>query len=222
MEFFDCIETRRSYRAFTPEHVSQETLENICKAANRSPSYMNTQPWEVFVAAGAQKTALAAQLRELAEADEPARPDLPFPTNFPKAMADRAETHRTDRAEALDLDPHGDGKQMRMNFLANFDFYGAPCVLFVGMPKSFSPWSVFDLGAFTNGLLLALHAEGLGGVPQAMPVGYPDVIRRELGVSDDTLIVLAVSIGYPDHDAAINRYRSTRKAPDTFIHWYGF
>ena len=56
MELYNSIESRRSFRSFIPKAVDKPTLTKILAAANRSPSDMNTQPWEVFVVAGEKKT----------------------------------------------------------------------------------------------------------------------------------------------------------------------
>ena len=52
MELLEGIETRRSCRAFKPTPIKKEILEKILKAASKSPSYTNTQPWEVAVVTG--------------------------------------------------------------------------------------------------------------------------------------------------------------------------
>jgi nitroreductase len=88
------------------------------------------------------------------------------------------------------------------------------------MERGLTSWSVLDLGLFVHGLLLCLVAEGLGCCPQAMPAAYPDIIREELEIPDTFSLVLAISIGYPDPDAPINRYRTTRRDLDEFVRWY--
>jgi len=84
------------------------------------------------------------------------------------------------------------------------------------------PVQVGDCGAFVHGFLLAAHAEGLGACPQAMPTGYPDAIRAELGIADNLAIVLCISVGYPDLEMPLNQYRSLRQEVSEYTRWYGF
>ncbi len=219
MDFFTCIETRRSSRAFEVRDVDKEILERILQAANRCPSYMNTQPWEVFVVTGNKKKYLSQKLYEMAEKEMPRYPDIPFPSIWPHAMQQRTITHRNNRFQALGIDPEMDTEKIKQGMLKNFKFFDAPCVVFIVMNQSLTPWSVFDLGAFVHGFLLALHAEGVGGVPQAQPVSYPDIIREELNIPDSKYIILAISIGYPDKKSPVNQYISSRRDLGEFVSW---
>ena len=56
------ITSRRSIRAFLPTPVPRETIEAILEVAARSPSGTNTQPWNVYVLAGAAKDALSERV----------------------------------------------------------------------------------------------------------------------------------------------------------------
>ena len=60
MELLHGLETRRSIRGFEPKAVSQELIRTVLKAAGRSASYTNTQPWEVAVVTGAKRDDLQA------------------------------------------------------------------------------------------------------------------------------------------------------------------
>jgi len=104
----------------------------------------------------------------------------------------------------------------------NFKLFDAPCAIFIAMDKTLTPWSVFDCGAFVHGFLLAAHAEGLGACPQAMPTGYPDAIRAELGIAGNLAIILCISLGYPDLGMPLNQYRSLRRDIGEYIRWFGF
>jgi len=219
MEFFECIGSRKSFRAFLPKDVDKGTLERVLKAANRSPSYMNSQPWELFVIAGDKKAVLAQRLFEQAVSEIAPAPDFPFVKEWPNALEQRVRETRLERFKAVGTDPE-DKEGIRKSYLRNFRFFDAPCVIFVGMEKGLTSWSVFDLGLFVHGLLLCLGAEGLGCCPQAMPAAYPDILREELDIPNTLCLVLAVSIGYPDPEAPINRFRTTRRDLNEFVRWY--
>lgn len=220
MELYACLEGRQSCRGFTSRRLDRGTVERVLRAANRSPSYMNTQPWEVYAVAGDDKEALAKRLHAHASSGAVPNPDIPFPKEWPRALADRSTDHRLRRFRVVGIDPE-DKEAVRQSYLRNFLFFEAPAVLFVGMERSLTPWSVFDLGLFVHGLLLAAHAEGLGAVPQAMCVAYPDIIREELRISAEIYLVLGISIGYPDAEARVNKYRSARRELEEFVHWIG-
>lgn len=221
MDFFQCIERRKSYRAFIQKGIDKEILEKVLRAANRSPSYMNTQPWEVFVVAGEKKDALVKRLFEQGSSEIYPTPDFPFPKDWPEALERRSKEHRLRRYKTVGIDPE-DKEAIHESDLKNFRFFDAPCVIFIGMERSLTSWSIFDLGLFVHGLLLGLDAQGLGSCPQARPVAYPEIVRRELGIPETISLVLAISIGYPDPEAPVNQYLSSRKDLSEFVRWYGF
>ncbi len=49
METRDCIKSRRSIRRFTEQPISDELLMELIEAIRWSPSWANTQTWEVVV-----------------------------------------------------------------------------------------------------------------------------------------------------------------------------
>jgi len=91
LELVEGIETRRSFRAFKSTPVPKEIIENILKAASKSPSYTNTQPWEVVVVSGKKKEELSRILYELAKSDVIPNPDLPIPKTWPALLEQRAK-----------------------------------------------------------------------------------------------------------------------------------
>ena len=68
--------------------------------------------------------------------------------------------------------------------------------------------------------ILAAHSFGVGSCLQASVIGYPDAIREVLGIEKTKQVVLGISMGYPDLEARINSYQSTRVSPDDFVQWY--
>ena len=222
MEFFEAMESRMSRRAFLQKQVHQATLEKIFNLANRSPSYMNTQPWELFAVAGEEKDKLARRLFSDISSGVPLAPDIPFPAAWPAAHDERAKHHRMRRFKLLGIDPDKEQDKVVASYRNNFKFFDAPCVVFLAIDRTLTSWSVFDCGTFMYGFLLAAHAEGLGACPQAMPTGYSGTIRSQLNIPDQMIIVLCISLGYPDLASPINQSRSQRRELSEFVRWYGF
>ena len=222
METFEAFQSRASRRVFLQKQVDQGTLEKIVDIASRSPSYMNTQPWELYVLAGDEKDKLAAKLSSDILKGVPLIPDMPFPTTWPPPHEERFTRHRMRRFKALGIDPEKQQDEVIASYRNNFKFFDAPCVVVVTMDKRLTPWSIFDCGAFVHGFLLAAHAQGLGACPQAVPTGYAGAIRSQLAIPDHLMIVICISVGYPDLASPVNQYRSQRREPGEFVYWYGF
>ncbi len=72
MDVESCLRGRRSVRAFKPELVPRAVLEEVLELASWSPSYKNTQPWEVIVLSGTRKEALSREMIRLFEGGAPA------------------------------------------------------------------------------------------------------------------------------------------------------
>ena len=66
MDLIDGIETRRSCRAYKPDPVPEETIRKILETAKWSPSFSDSQPWEVAVVSGKKKDELLKVLAGLA------------------------------------------------------------------------------------------------------------------------------------------------------------
>jgi nitroreductase len=219
MELIEGLETRRSVRGFKSTPVSKELLTRILNAANRSPSYTNSQPWEVAVVTGAKRDELSKVLYDLAASGAPSNPDEPSPKSWPQNIAERTKVHGAKRFAALGVgrDDHARRDELR---LANFKFFDAPCAMLIFMDKSLGPWSTLDMGIFIQSLTLAAHGLGLGTCLQASLSYYPDAVRKTLNIPDDKKLICGLSLGYPDLDAPLNIYRSARKELEDFSTWY--
>lgn len=218
MELLNGMETRRSYRSFKSTPVPEQTLKKVLEAASRSSSYTNTQPWEVAVVSGKKKEELSRIIHGLASSNTTPNPDMPLP-KFPPALDMRAKEHGARRLTAMGVER--DDKERRNEVrLQNFKFYGAPCALFLFMDSSLAHWSIFDMGLFAENLILAAHACGLGTCLQASITNYPDAVREFLGIPKTKMLVIGISLGYPDMKAPVNAYQSSRISVDEFVKWY--
>jgi nitroreductase len=219
MEILEGIKTRKSIRAFKPDLIARNKLNEILQAVSNSPSYTNTQPWEVVVVSGKKKDELGRELLKLARAKAPTKPDLPIPKDWPPAPGERAKEHGARRLSTLGVARDDEEGREKLR-LMNFEFYGAPCAVFLFMDGSLGEWSIFDMGLFAQNLILAAHSLGVESCLQASVTNYAPEIKKFLGITENKKLVICISLGYPDEKAKLNTYRSLKQKPDEFTRWY--
>ncbi len=219
MEILEGIKTRQSIRAFKPNPINREVMKKILEAVSNSPSYTNTQPWEVVVVSGKKKNELGRKLLELARAKAPTSRDLPTPKGWPPTLEERSRAHGAHRLGALGV-ARDDVEGREKLRLMNFEFYGAPCAVFLFIDGSLGEWSIFDLGLFTQNLILAAHSLGVESCLQASVTDYALEIKKFLGIAESKKLVIGISLGYPDEKAKLNTYHSLKQKPDEFTKWY--
>ena len=66
------------------------------------------------------------------------------------------------------------------------------------MPQDLGPPDAPSVGLWLQTLLLALTERGLGTCVEVSVAGYPDILRKELGIAPNLLILCGLSIGYAD------------------------
>jgi nitroreductase len=216
MDVIECIKTRMSIRKFKPAPVPLELLKEIIDIAKWSPSYKNTQPWEVVIISGKKKEELSKILIELLEENTKPCPDMPEPKLWPQTLDARINALMKKRSEFTGVDMFS-LETLKKAKIANFQFYGAPHGMFLFQDSSLKEWSIFDMGLFAQTLMLAAHANGLGTVPQAFLTDYAQHVKKFLGISESKRLVLGISIGYPDLSSPLNQFRTDRVGIDEIV-----
>ncbi|OFW59849.1 MAG: hypothetical protein A2133_07350 [Actinobacteria bacterium RBG_16_64_13] len=221
MEVHDALRNRRTVRAFLNRPVPRESLQEILEDALHTPSWANTQPWEVHVAAGEVLERIRRTYEERTTAKVPAQPDLPFPGAWPAPCRER--TKELTLGRALTRNTTTDDPAFHHEFLmANRRFFGAPCVVYLCMARALSQWSVFDLGAMCQSITLAAQDRGVESAIAINTVCYPDVLRAELGIPDDLVIVIGIALGYVDPSDPEDSFRSARRTLAEAVSFKGF
>jgi len=205
----EVIRSRHSVRAYQDRPVPDEVLEEVLKGALQSPSWGNTQPWEVAVAGGTVLQAIKTGMLQATTGKRPPAPDFPFPAAWPEANRERYFENGERMHQAMGI-ARDDEKAREEHGRRGLEFFGAPLVLFLFLDEGLSTYSLFDLGLFAQTLMLAAHAFGLGTCPMARAVVYPDIVRACLNLPAGKKLALGMPIGYPDEKAPINQYRSNR------------
>ena len=219
MEILEGIKTRRSVRGFKSKSITKGVMKKILQAVSNSPSYTNTQPWEVVVVSGEKKNELGRRLLELARAKALTSPDLPMPKGWPPALEERSREHGARRLSTLGVARDDEEGREKLR-LMNFEFYGAPCAVFLFIDGSLGEWSIFDMGLFAQNLILAAHSFGVESCLQASVTNYALEIKQFLDIPESKKLVICISLGYPDEKAKLNTYRSLKQKPDEFTKWY--
>lgn len=218
MDALECIKTRMSIRKFKPEALPEALLRQVLETASWSPSYKNSQPWEVMVLSGEKKEGLTRLLLDLQARAAAATPDLATPTSWPPAEEARIAHLFSKRRAATGIDL-ADPKVVVKTKQANFAFYGAPHAIYLYQDASLSQWSLFDLGLFAQSLMLAARALGVGTVPQAFATDYAAETKEYLGIPAGKRLVLGLSVGYPDMESPTNALRTDRSPIEDFVTW---
>jgi len=219
MEILEGIKTRQSIRGFKANPITRDVMKKMLEAASHSPSYTNTQPWEVVVVSGKKKNELSRKLLELAKGKAPTHPDLPMPKGWPPALEERSREHGARRLGTLGVAREDEGGREQLR-LMNFEFYGAPCAVFLFIDGSLGEWSIFDMGLFAQNLILAAHSLGVESCLQASVTNYAPEIKKFLGIAESKKLVICISLGYADKKAKLNTYRSLKQKLEEFTRWH--
>lgn len=221
MDLIQTINERFAVRAYKSDPVPLDLLKKIIEQALRAPSWANTQPWEFAVATGKPLKVIEDGFVKNGVQH---KSDIVRPFEFPEPYISRIRAlhPRRDRSEETK-------EEIEARVLKNYRHYGAPACIYLLIGRNFfyqskgiNAWSLYDCGPVVqNIMLLAVHY-GLGTVAQADAVDHPEIIRKELGIPQDKVIALGISIGYPDWDQPVNKERRNRESLDKVAKFYGF
>lgn len=220
MNVTDALNSRRSVRAYKSDPVSKETLLKIMTAATKAPSWADTQPWEIFVAGGEPLDRLRAGYQQRFEQGLPGQQEFPRPAQWPEALQQRMAQNAAHRQSMMGVDPN-DEEVRKASMRRNYTFFGAPAVIYLCMDKTLTPWSIFDMGILAQSLMLAAEDLGVSSIPAFSLVAFPDLIRSELKIPDDLLILFGIALGYEDTNDIVNKPRSLRRSVEDVIRLVG-
>lgn len=203
MNVMDALYGRHATRAFLAKTVEKDKLITILEAAARTPSWANTQPWEVFIATGKTLTRIKNGYQDKYAAKAGSAPETPRPLGWSAKTKDRIGQ----LGLARERDCGSAGEQFGQ---LNQSMFNAPAVIFICMDKVLSHWSLYDIGAYSQSIMLAALEQGLSTMPAITLVAFPEIIRQELQLPDNLKITIGIAIGYADKEHGINNLRTDR------------
>ncbi|VFR57115.1 Oxygen-insensitive NADPH nitroreductase [plant metagenome] len=217
----EALLSRRSVRAFLPEPVPRETIEDILRLAARAPSGNNAQPWQVYVLTGETLARVGHALGAAHDDPDPARYQGEYdyyPKKWISPFLDRRRKVGWDLYGLLGL-TREDKAGMHAQHGRNYRFFDAPVGLLFTINRIMSQGSWLDYGMFLQSIMLAARAHGLDTCPQAAFVPYHEVIARELALPPEEMFVCGMALGRADESAIENTLRSEREPVEAFTHF---
>lgn len=214
----DLLNQRHSCRGYTAEPVPRASIERILALAQRTPSWCNSQPWQVaIVSGGATQRLRDALLQHIAAF--PAAPDFPRPAAYRGVYQERRRECGLQPYEAVGV-ARGDRDAAERQRLENFRFFGAPHVAIVSTDADLGIYGAVDCCAFVSQFMLAAHGLGVASIAQAALAAYPGFWREQLGLGDARRIVCGISFGFADPAHPANRFRTSRAEVASAALWF--
>jgi nitroreductase len=220
MNVTEALNARFTCRAFKSEPLDREKILAIFEAAIQTPSWANTQPWEIYAAGGEVLENLRQACLENFHNGVPANSDMPRAEQWPPVIEDRMNQLMAARLKelAIDREDKVSRQEMAEN---NHRFFGAPVVVYLCLDRSLTPWSMHDLGMMSQSIMLAAEELGVNSAIAYNLVIYPDLIRKALGIPDELSIIIGIALGYGDADNRRNQFRSARRPLEEVVHLKG-
>lgn len=201
---------RRSCRAFRAEQVPEESIERMFALAQRTPSWCNSQAWQVILTSGAATERFRAVLYATASTRQGSS-DIAGPEEYRGVYKTRRREAGYGLYSSLGIE-RTDVEARRRQGLENFRFFGAPHVAVITSDRSLGPYGYIDCGAYVSMLLLAAESLGIAAVAQGAIATHSDTVRAHFRIPDDRVIVCGVSFGYADEEHPANSLRTGREA----------
>lgn len=220
MDLVEAIKARKSIRGYKPDPVPKNVLEEILEIAVHAPSSMNTQPWEFTIIAGDVMEKIKQANIEKFNAAELPRMDVPRGEKYTDEYRERQVALAVQLFKLMGITR--EDKEKRTEWMRKgFRFFDAPAAIIISMDKSVGSGGEFDCGVISQTIALTALNYGLGTCIQGQGIMYPGVVRKFTGIPESKLIVICLTIGYPDWDFPANKVQAEREPSENITTWCG-
>jgi len=216
-DVFEATRTRRSIRAYKPDPVPVDTLREIVALARHAPSGSNIQPWRVHVMTGATLQRVGNAIRHAFVTEEPGhKRDYDYYTDpIEEPYLARRRQCGWGLYTTLGIG-RGEREKSKAYRATNYTFFGAPVGLVCTIDRRLERGSWLDYGMFLQTIMLAARARGLHTCAEAAIASYPGIVRRELAMTNDWIVICGMALGYADPEAPVNAFQPPRIAVEDY------
>jgi nitroreductase len=225
---------RSSKRDFLDKPVPEEIINELIDTALSSPSASNTQPYKLAIATGETRDAIASELTSIFDtANTIKRSRSPFkllrswakgvhPTydikpvmEYPGELMQRRINCGSQLYKQLGI-ARGDANSRDQQLRKNFEFFGAPVVMFLFINKELAVQSSLDAGIFLQSLMLSATDYGLGTCSQGALAIWTTPIKQRFNIDDNYKLICGLALGYPS-DASINAFSPAKQDRSSLV-----
>ena len=223
MKYDEVVSGRRSIRGYKPDPVPQSLIKEVLGLAMRSPSSMNTQPWNFTIVTGEVLDRIRQGNTERNLAGVPNSREFRIGSPFAGQHRDRQVGVAKQLFAAMDI-AREDAEKRQDWVLRGFRQFDAPVCIIITYDAVLadSDDTAFDCGAVTTALVNAAWSRGLGAVINSQGIMQSPVVREHANIPDDQVIMKAVALGWPDDTFPANAVVSDRKSVDEAATFLGF
>ena len=223
MQFDEVVLGRRSIRGYQAKPVPRALIEEVLGLAMRSPSSMNTQPWNFTIVTGDVLDRIRAGNSERNLAGVPHSREFRIGQAFAGQHRDRQVGVAKQLFAAMGIER--EDKEGRQDWvLRGFRQFDAPVCVIITYDRELadSDDTAFDCGAVTTALVNAAWSRGLGAVINSQGIMQSPVVREHAQIAEDQVIMKAVALGWPDESFPANAVVSERKSVEEAATFIGF
>ena len=223
MKFDEVVLGRRSIRGYQAKPVPRALIEEVLGLAMRSPSSMNTQPWNFTIVTGDVLDRIRAGNTERNLAGVPHSREFRIGQAFAGQHRDRQVGVAKQLFAAMGIER--EDKEGRQDWvLRGFRQFDAPVCVIITYDRELadSDDTAFDCGAVTTALVNAAWSRGLGAVINSQGIMQSPVVREHAQIAEDQVIMKAVALGWPEESFPANAVVSERKSVEEAATFIGF
>ncbi|MFC2014770.1 nitroreductase [Chloroflexota bacterium] len=215
MDVLKAISERRSMRAFKPDPVPNETIEQILNLTINAPSANNLQPWEFIVITGEEKDRLSRTLMKAYKEKQ-----ISCGSGAVKPLPDTFRRRGLGNLELME--PYVKKIGVTVDTFINegsCNFYGAPAAILICLDDCFSKNQLVDIGTAASYMVLAAHASGVSTCPIGLITAYEDEVKDLLNIPGNKHLIIGIALGYADLENPVSECKSTRDNLDNLVRW---
>jgi nitroreductase len=220
MNTIEALKKRKSIRAFLDKSVEKDKIVTILETAKLSPSGVNMQPFDMCVVSGNKKISIENKILQAFDNNQKEAMDYDY---YPKEFKEPYKSRRREMGllmyKTIGI-TKGDKEKQIEQWKKNYQAFNAPVVLYFFIDDSLGKGSYLDYGMFLQSIMLTATHLDLATCPMVSLAEYPSIVKEELNIPNNKLLLCGIALGYEDTNDPINSFKTNRIDLDEFVKFW--